>query len=266
MNVLFLGERRISMNCIIHLMNDPFFKVKAIVTNRKFYSGLCSSSSKKFSIDFISNDTRNVVSILSAIKKLDIDVLISVQHNWILPKNVLEAVNGNAFNLHNAKLPEYKGHNTIFHSLVNNDSTYISTIHWMHELVDSGDIIIEGITKIDAEDTAISLYIKTAEVATHAFLSLLEMLKKKDIRRKPMCSGGIFYNRMSMERIKNIDINEDPEKIERIIRASYFPPYELAYIIIKKKKNYLIPSRYFLSREDNVPHNFSKPYNMSDWE
>jgi methionyl-tRNA formyltransferase len=266
MNILFLGERRISMNCVIHLINDPFFKVKAIVTNRKFYSGLCSFYSKKFSIDFISNDTRNTDAILSAIKKLDIDVLISVQHNWILPKNVLQAVNGNAFNLHNAKLPEYKGYNTIFHSLVNNDSTYTSTIHWMHEIVDSGDIIIEGITKIDADDTALRLYMKTVEVATHAFLSLLEMLKKKDIKRQSMRSGGIFFNRMSMEKIKNIDINEDPEKIERIIRASYFPPYEPAYINIKNKKNYLIPSEYFLSREDNVVYNQSKPYNMSEWE
>jgi len=248
------------MNCISHLMNKFFFKVRAIVTNKKFYSGLRSSFPNYHDVDFISNEARNVDAILLAIKKLDIDTLISVQHNWILPKTVLDAVNGNAFNLHNAKLPEYKGYNSIFYSLINNDSAYTSTIHLMNEVVDSGDIIIEGITKIYPDDTALSLYARTVDVATNTFLSFLNMLKDKNFTRKPMGKGGEYFNRGHMEKMKNINIKDNSEIIERIIRASYFPPYEPAYIMVGKKKNYLTPSPFQFGGKVDAP------YNKSEWE
>ena len=56
--------------------------------------------------------------------KEKINTLISVQHKWIMSKKILSKFGCNAFNFHNAKLPEYKGYNSLSHSILNGDSKH----------------------------------------------------------------------------------------------------------------------------------------------
>tara|TARA_Y100000589_G_C26686737_1_gene440086 strand:+ start:98 stop:328 length:231 start_codon:yes stop_codon:yes gene_type:complete len=63
-------------------------------------------------------------------------------------------------NLHNAKLRDYKGYNSISHAIIESKKDFTSTIHWMAQEVDSGDKIVEGVVPIHSNDTALSLYKK----------------------------------------------------------------------------------------------------------
>ena len=109
MNILFLGERKISKECVSILLEKHFehnFNLKVLVSNEAFFKGFCNHWHEIPKIEFISNKSRNEKIILSAIQRHKIEAIISVQHICILPKNILDAVNGMAFNLHNAKLPD----------------------------------------------------------------------------------------------------------------------------------------------------------------
>ncbi|MBK8442879.1 MAG: hypothetical protein IPL35_05435 [Sphingobacteriales bacterium] len=50
--------------------------------------------------------------------------------------------------------------------------------------------------------------------------------------------GTAYHHREDIESLKKIDLNWDKEKIERHIRATFFPPFEPPYCIIEGKKFY----------------------------
>lgn len=162
-NVLFLGQKSIAERCL-SIITDEFsssFNVCSIVSDSDFFDKFYSRGVPAV---FCSNAERNEDKLLGIIADKHVNLVISVQHPWILSSRLLSAVTGMCFNLHNAKLPQYQGHNTLTHAILNGDNSYSSTIHWMLPEVDSGEIAYEGSVPITSNDTAYSLYLKNLDV------------------------------------------------------------------------------------------------------
>ncbi len=260
--IIFLGERQISGICLQILLSEPFskvFELVAISTNENFYKGAILANILHPDVVHISNSNRNIEQIENVIKMYNVDYIISVQHIWILPKSTLSLVSGNAFNLHNGKLPEYKGYNSISHAILNNDKYFYSTIHWMHEQVDTGDIIIEAKLPISNLDTAYGLYTRSLKEIKTIFHQFLVQLKNNNCNRKKIYQKqGHFYKREDLDMSKNLSAKEKTFLCSAIIRASYFPGYEPAYIYNNNKKFYLLPQTF--RHEDKT---FA---NLTEWE
>jgi methionyl-tRNA formyltransferase len=264
MNILFLGERRIAEACIRLLFHSDFaeqISLKVVVSNEMFYKNMIREVMPEEPILFISNSARNTNLIANAIRDSEIEALISVQHGWILEEEILNAVKGKAFNLHNAKLPDLKGYNAISHALIGNHKEYVSTVHWMDADVDTGDIIIEGKTDILYHDTALSLYKKTVLTAVSSFRDFLVLFLADMIPRRPIHKGGMFHKKNELDSMKSLDYSDPYEHVLRVARACCFPPYEPAYFKVNGIKCYLIPDlKDFRCWQETVP------FNLSDWE
>ena len=98
------------------------------------------------------------------------DVLLSIQHDKIIKPDELQRYRL-ALNIHNAKLPEYCGFNTIQWALANGETFYYSTMHHMIEQVDAGPIAYEEKIPIRVFDTVESIYYRSA-------LSCIELCKR----------------------------------------------------------------------------------------
>ena len=123
--ILFLGQKWLGEKCF-SLLNKELnneFQLCGVVSNSS--EDVWWQSNKIFTfcitnnIPFISNNQRNNEDILKNIKRFDVNTIISVQHPWILPLKILSEVKFIAFNLHNAKLPEYQGNNSCNHAILN---------------------------------------------------------------------------------------------------------------------------------------------------
>lgn len=245
-NLIFLGERNIAYECLKVLHKEKYkihFHLKGIVTNNSFFADFIKDMYVEDKIIFISNSKRNNGVILETINLEKINLLISVQHVWVLPKDIIDSVNGTAFNLHNAKLPDYKGFNSISHAIINNEKEYFSTIHWMVPEVDMGDIVVERKTDIIGRDTALSLYNKTIISSTKAFEMLLDYIIDDNIPRKSIETVGFFYKKKYLDKYKHIKLENSPEYNDRIIRGSFFPPHSPAYIFINDMKYFIVPEK-----------------------
>lgn len=239
--ILFLGDRRIAQGAItiINALNNKGIEVAALVSSIDFYNG-CKKTGIEIPI-FIDNKKNDEEKILEVIRTNDINMLISVQHNWILTNRLLQSVNYMAFNLHNAKLPDYKGYNSISHSIINGDSSFYTTIHWMVAKVDSGDIAYEKEIKIESNDTALSLYDKTVKAATDIFqLFVKDLLANQDPPKRKITGEGVFYKKDDLLKFKDVT-NLSIERAGQIARAVYFPPHEPAFIIQNNNKIHLVP-------------------------
>jgi methionyl-tRNA formyltransferase len=250
-NVLFLGSGRIAELCLRLLCKLQYINVVGVVTNADFYNG---ARDDLFDTppEFISNLDRNLELILDVISRRNVNVLISVQHNWILTQDVLDAVNGQAYNLHNGRLPDYRGHHTIAHALVNNETEFTSTIHCMQDVVDVGDIVVEKTTPIWSHDTAWTLYNRVVPTAVDAFREFIEHLIDGYMPRRAIVGKGTYYSKRDLDSLRRIVTSNDCN----IIRAMYFPPYEPAI----NQAHYLIP--------DGSDQNWrnTPPANLSCWE
>jgi methionyl-tRNA formyltransferase len=234
-----------------------YINLKSICTDEDFFQDFCSIINFKIP-SYVSNSTKNEFEILNNILLNRIDLIISVQHPWILPANIINKVDGMAFNLHNAKLPEYKGYNSISHAIINGDSHYYSTIHWMIDEVDQGDIVCDRKFPIAEDDDALSLYLKSIDNAKNVFTLFTEKhLLINNINRKAILNKGVFYKKNSLDKIKDVSRIDSADVFDRHVRAVYFPPYEPAFIKKGTKKYYQLPS----NRKDIIIENIT-PSNL----
>lgn len=184
MNVMFLGQKNIGEKCFEMLIADDFFSIKVALSNKEYENTWWKSNNVyKLSMDndipFYDNKTKDNKLLLNLIDEYKISMIISVQHSFILSDEVLAKVNYNAYNLHMAKLPDYKGYHSFSHAILNKDDKYFVTIHKMAKDVDSGDIVCEYSFNIDVFDTAYSLYIKANKNSLGMFKEFLYKSKEK---------------------------------------------------------------------------------------
>ncbi|MGC6511934.1 MAG: formyltransferase family protein [Parvibaculales bacterium] len=241
--ILFLGERRMADKALQLFFQEPYkeiFDLRGIMVDNVLearYASQCSDSS----VTVISNVSRNEHLLLELIKQEHIDCLISVQHPWILSPEIINAVSGMAFNLHNAKLPHYKGYNSLSHEILANEEQHTSTLHWISEVVDEGDLVFEESVEINENDTALSLYQKSLSSSFNVFKKFLDALAQNDIPRIKYRGKGRFFKRNTIDAVSCLSGLLDTETIARHARAAYFPPYNVAYFKDNNEKFAVLP-------------------------
>ncbi len=243
-NLIVLGHGKIAALCMGWLANARYqrqFRVCSLVTSLQEYK----EWSPRFSSCpiYVSNRSANEHKILKIIKAKNINLLLSIQHRWILSPRILYSVEFFAFNLHNAKLPEYKGYNCISHAILNGESEYRTTIHWMVPEVDSGELAYEESLPISKTDTAQSLYQRTVEASLKNFKKLIRTLARGyPIPRRKMNGKSHFFKKSDLSALKRIRSLDDSREVDRKARACYMPPYEPAYFEKAGKRFYVIPA------------------------
>ena len=240
-------------------MESRAFKVVGVCSNPRAESVWWKSNeiarycARDKGLPFISNETKDDEAVLDLVERTGANVVISVQHHHILSRTVLEAVGYQALNMHNAKLPDYRGCNAVNHALLNGDKSFTSTIHWMIPEVDKGDIAFEETIEVREDDTARSLYCRAARSGISAFNTLLKcLLTGAEIPRRPVGRGGAYHRRSSIERLKEIRDIGDDEEVDCKSRAFYFPPFEPAYFVRGGKKLHVLPTAAWMTGHDPV--------------
>ena len=256
--VVFLGQKPVGEKAFAMLLGAECkaLRVVAVCSNPTADNVWWNSNEIALSsneLPFLSNEKKDEGKLLKAIERSGANLLISVHHPYILSETVLKTVDYQAFNVHNAKIPDYRGWNAVNHALLNGDSTFTSTVHWMVREVDMGSIAFERTIPIGEDEIAQSLYIRAGQAALKAFERLLHFLVSgKDIPRKPVLSKGRFYGRDSIEGLREIRDLCDDQEVDRKSRAFYFPPFEPAYFMRASKKFYVLPSGAEMNRLPNV--------------
>lgn len=250
--ILYLGQKPIGEKCynlLLEAQSDKLCIAAAVSNTSRCNVWWDSNGIYEVCITrgfpFLDNTKRINQEIGECIQKYKVNTIISVQHPWIIPVDILEMVNFRAFNLHNAKLPVYKGYNSCNHAILNGELRYTSTIHWMEPEVDSGHIAFEETFEIDATDTALSLYQKACQAGEKAFLRLINSFNLDiPIPKYPIKENGNFYSRDSLNAFREIKDPNSFLEIDRKARAFFFPPFEPCYFVLGGHKYYVLPESY----------------------
>jgi methionyl-tRNA formyltransferase len=235
--IVFLGGKEIGFYCLEHLLEKAAFlgvRVKAALTNeRKIHP--CRK-----------NNIPVLGSLDEFLRMEDCDILISVQYHEILKPEHFGKARQIAVNLHMAPLPEYRGCNQFSYAIIDNAKEFGTTIHRMEEKIDGGDILFEKRFAIPGDCDVTSLYRKTFEESVTLFKESLEKIIDGNYVLTPQnCYSGkrssAFHLREDIEKLKQIDLGWEKEKILRHFRATYFPPFPPPYALVNGERIEITP-------------------------
>lgn len=241
--IIFLGSKSIGYDCLNFLLSQlPFLNAEL--------TAVFTAPSKLDQVDknihqLCKKHAIPTFAEADALFELpESDFLISVQYHQILKAKHLAKAKQLAVNLHMAPLPEYRGCNQFSFAILDQAKTFGTTLHKMDTSVDGGDILFEKRFPIPEKCWVKALYDLTYKASVELFEEALSQLISGDIHPISQQSliasrGTSFHFRKEINDIKVIDPNWDTEKIERHVRATYFPPYEPPYMLVGGKKVFL---------------------------
>lgn len=101
----------------------------------------------------IFNKSLKEKEFIKAFKQFSPDIAVVCAFNNKIPKEVLDIPPQGFINCHPSLLPEYRGGNPYFHVILNNETKTGTTIHYMDENFDTGDIITQEELPIEPDET-----------------------------------------------------------------------------------------------------------------
>lgn len=140
------------------------------------------------------------VNISSALLAHTADLWVSVHWPFIFRHEQLATPKLGIVNVHNSYLPWNKGAHACTWAIVDR-TPHGATMHWIDEGVDTGPILFQERVEIDPEDTAHSLYQKTADAEVRVFKTGMEMILSGYLRKIPQAAAGSIHRKRDFDRL-----------------------------------------------------------------
>lgn len=178
---------------------------------------------------------------LVRIRELEPDIALSILFDYILKPSFIELFEEGVINLHPAYLPYNRGQYPNVWSIVEGTPAG-TTLHYIDESIDTGDIIGRKRVEVEPVDTGKTLYHKLEDASLELFKELWPKIKNGTAPRIPQDSDeGTYHRTKDVEQIDEIDLDATYEAHEliNILRARTFPPYKGAYFEADGKRVYL---------------------------
>lgn len=261
-SIAVLGSRPLSRRVLRLLHEDDAVEIPLVVTvppdDDRWWDGSLLEYASNLGYECVpANEERSLL-------EFDVDWLLSVQYPNILDAELLSHPNEGALNLHQAELPRYRGSNVFNHVLLNargdDHWRHGTTLHFMTENVDAGDIVDRRFVNITEDDTAETLYERTEDASVSLLEETLPAIVSGEVwdMRTPQSEYDgprYHYRREDIEGEKRIPIDDlrDPGKELEVydrIRAFDFPPFEPAYTVLNDRKVHLTKSRFASQRDE----------------
>lgn len=236
--IVFLGSKPLGYQCLQHVLQQQTAlqaQVIAVGTNPKAT---------------LNTATHNIADLchahglpmLQGLHDLPpCDFIVSVQYHRILRQPHIDQARRLAVNLHTAPLPEYRGCHPFSFAIIDQATEYGTTLHQLTAGIDSGDILFERRFPIAPHTMVGQLFEQTQHESLAMFAAALPHLLSGNYTRLAQSSRATshpssYHYRHEMDEIKKIDLNWSAERIERHLRATYFPPFAPPYAMVGKQK------------------------------
>lgn len=164
MNIGYFGDGPWAHKAFDALIKDDTLVIKFVCARFSNPDKFLYKMSAKYNIPFFCEKDINSASFLSDIEKYDVDLFVSMSFNQIFKRKLFQYPKLGSINCHAGKLPFYRGRNVLNWVLINGESSFGVTVHYIDEGIDTGRIISQSIHEITDHDDYSSL-LKRAYVA-----------------------------------------------------------------------------------------------------
>lgn len=171
---------------------------------------------------------------VDVLRNLSPDVIVVVAFGQILPKEVLELPRYGCINVHASLLPKYRGAAPIQWAVIDGEKETGITTMQMNEGLDTGDMLLKKVIKLDEKETGGSLFDKLALLGGDLLLETLKAVEEGNVVPEKQNDSESNYAKMLNKKLGNIDFaGKTAIEIERLIRG--LNPWPSAYTKFRGK-------------------------------
>ncbi len=175
-------------------------------------------------IPVITPDNPNTPEVVEQIRALQPDFYFSFYYREMLKRELLEIPTRGALNMHGSLLPKYRGRVPVNWAIIKGETETGSTLHYMTEKPDNGDIVAQQAVPILPNDTALEVFQKVTVAAEMALNNCLPDLlaDRAQAVKQDLSKGAYFGGRKAEDGV--IDWSQSALEIHNLVRA-VAPPY-----------------------------------------
>lgn len=175
---------------------------------------------------------RTEQDIIQKIREISPDVIAVAAYGQILPSEILEIPKFGCVNVHASLLPKLRGASPIQHAIITGEEITGVTIMQMAEGLDTGDMLAQEQVRIDKRNSQ-QLHDILAEMGGKLLVKTLDLMEKGQVRAVPQNEADATYAGLIYKNDGKIDFADNPQKVERLIRA--FDPWPGAFCSLNGK-------------------------------
>lgn len=158
-------------------------------------------------------------SVVDEIRKMNPDAIVVVAFGQILPESILNIPKYGCINVHASLLPKYRGAAPMQWSIIDGEEETGITTMYMAKGLDTGDMILKEVVKLDPKETGETLHDKLSVLGGSLIIETLKQLEAGTAPRTPQDDSLSCYASMLTKELGCIDWNKDAASIERLIRG-----------------------------------------------
>lgn len=167
------------------------------------------------------------------LKKAGADLFVVVAFGQILKANILSIPKYYSINIHSSLLPRYRGAAPVNWAMVNGERSTGVTIFRMNEDMDAGSIILKKELPISADDTAITVNEKLADIGAGLLMEAIGLIEKKKEGFTEQEEKDVTFAPRLKKEDGLIDWGEDAARIANKVRGLI--PWPGAYTYLDGK-------------------------------
>jgi methionyl-tRNA formyltransferase len=131
---------------------------------------------------------------LKRLREWNTDLIISISCPQIFKKELIELSPKGCLNLHGSILPDYRGVMPSFWMLANGEREAGSTLFFVNEKIDAGDVLVQRRFPIEPNDTLDSFIKKSKQIGAEMVIEGIEKIVRKEVNTIPLdMSKGRYF-------------------------------------------------------------------------
>jgi methionyl-tRNA formyltransferase len=222
-----IGNGRMAIDCMSKMVCTPDCDIDLIIGNsdedpaQPRLVRFC----KKFEIPFINSLNPNDTEVIERIAASNPDYIFNIDSFSILRDQLLTVPKFGTINFHNGPLPQYAGVNVCSWAILNGESQYGVTWHFVNSDIDTGDIIAQKIFPMTESETAVSLVMKCIVEGVELFDQILANVLYCNVdAKKQERTKATHYFRKDRPFDGNLPLHASVDQLARLSRAIKFHP------------------------------------------
>lgn len=180
---------------------------------------------REYNIPLLLHPNVNSDEFLEMVAKFDADLFVSMSFNQIFRRRFIELPKYGTINCHAGKLPFYRGRNILNWALINDETEFGITVHYVDEGIDTGDIILQKTYPItDDDDYGTLLEVAYTECADILY-DAIKLIQNGDVKRisQSSISEVGLYCGMRRQGDEVLNWNQTSRDIFNFVRAVTLP-------------------------------------------
>jgi len=254
LNLIFLGYHLSGLKTLNWFLEKPNYTIRSIFlpsnVNQTLVAPLEKIAKKNKIIYFYVNNKYDLLSHLKKMSIKEIDFIISDSWPFLLPNEFLIFPRQGCFNIHEGKLPEYRGAHIMNWQIINGEKEAGISLHQMTDKFDEGDIISYKTVSINFFDDINSLYDKLIKLIPYLLSDLDLFLKNQKSIIKQNNEKAHYYKRRKPED-GIINWNSTSWQIYNLVRALK-NPWPSAYTYYENSKIDIIEGYPCMYQDSNI--------------